>query len=163
MKKVLLTAIITLALSNVAMAKDGGYYAGAAYAIQSVAGTSAGSALVFTGGKALNEKLDFEVEMSQQLTSPTINTVDVEVSTFGAYGVYKHKVDEKLSVRARAGLVRENITLSAGTLAISGTSIGLSYGAQAAYKLSESLAVFADYTILSSSISHLGAGARFKF
>ena len=64
---------------------------------------------------------------------------------------------------AKAGLVKEEIEISGGGSSVSVDDTGMSYGIGGGFKLSDKIAIEAEYTLVEEDVSYVGATARFLF
>jgi hypothetical protein len=130
---------------------------------------SNGTALVVTYGlplPRLHEYLGLEVEYTKSLNSPDYDTPDADLDYYTAalYTVMTFPIRERISLRARAGVLYENWEYHDNVLGNeSDTAVELSIGGGAIYNLNEYLNLIAEATIIESNIIYMSAGMQFKF
>lgn len=178
-KKTLVLAALALG-STVALADDHAEkkdtskqtYVTAQYAMPDVTGFSGGSAVVLTYGmpqeyEVPNGNIAFEAELSTTLSSPDVSsfwgTLEVSYLTLAGYAVYNYPVNEEITLRARGGLLYEDIEVSGGGASASDTDFGLSYGFGGTYKINEKMNAIAEYTMIEADISHMSFGVQYKY
>ena len=140
-----------------------------------------GLALIATYGHdipAVHKYFGIEGEVSKSIVNPSVNSywygygvsADYDYWTAGAYAVFSIPVTDKVSIRARGGLVYNHWTISDcvagfGCYDYSSNDINPSIGGGATYKLNENINLMAEVTAFSVTDSnfHVSAGAQFKF
>lgn len=159
-----------------AQAADGNY-ANLQLAFANVDGFDNTLSLVAAYGIPMKQYgIDVELELTKSLadastsaTYPFIGTVNMDASylTLAGYAVYTMPLQDKLDLRARAGLLYEDVSVSVSNPLVSasgdGTDIGLSFGAGVRYDLNQQMDIIADFTIIEQDISHLAVGAQYRF
>lgn len=130
---------------------------------------SNGTALVATYGlplPRLHESLGLELEYTKSLKSPDYDTPDAELDYYTAalYTVMTFPIRERISLRARAGVLYENWEYRDKILGdASDTAVEFSIGGGAIYNLNEYLNLIAEGTIIESNIIYTSAGVQLKF
>jgi len=151
-------------------------YVNAQIGLPDVTGFSGGLAIIATYGLPMNklianvpQNINFEAEFTSTLLSkPSVSIFEVSYNTVAGYAVYNHELSPELTLRGRAGLILESITIDipnffGGSISSSETDIGLSFGFGATYKLGGNMNIIAEYTIIESDIAHLSAGVQYYF
>ncbi len=136
-----------------------------------------GLALIGTYGHdipAVNKYFGIEGEISKSIVDPKANdwwgdTVKYDYWTAGAYAVFTIPVTDKVSVRARGGLVYNhwqiNDCVPGVCYTYSSNDINPSIGGGAIFKLNPNVNLMAEVTAFSITDNnfHISAGAQFKF
>lgn len=149
-------------------------YFSAQYAFSDVStrpSLSNGTALVATYGKSLSqfhEYLGVEAEYTTSVKKPEYDTpanrAEFDYYTAALYGLMTFPVAEKVSLRARAGVLYENWKYRDSVLGNSSDkAVDFSIGGGAIYDINEYLNLIAEITIIESNILHASAGMQFKF
>ncbi|HKJ87491.1 MAG TPA: outer membrane beta-barrel protein, partial [Gammaproteobacteria bacterium] len=89
-------------------------------------------------------------------------TLDLDVTTLGAYGAYTLPVD-RFRLHARLGLVYETIDVSHGKWTGSDSDTNLSWGFGGGYQVDDRLEVTLEYTRIEEHIDHLGVTGVYAF
>ncbi len=159
-----------------AQAADGNY-ANVQLAFANVDGFDNTMSLVAAYGIPVKQYgINVELELTKSLadastsaTYPFIGTVDMDASylTLAGYAVYTMPLQDKLDLRARAGLLYESVSVSVSNPLVSasadGTDTGLSFGVGLSYAFKKDMNIVADYTIIEQDISHLAVGVQVPF
>lgn len=132
---------------------------------------NSGTSVVATYGLGLpkvHELLGVELEYTESTNDPDYNTSSYkarfEYYTVAGYAVMTIPVKERVSLRARAGLVHETWEYHNNVLGNeTHSNYDFSIGGGAIYSLNEYLNLIAEITIIESNIIHGSAGAQFKF
>ena len=179
MKKLLLALSMTVAVSGaVAQSKDG-VYGEVSFASLSVKdksdaemGTFKPSAIKLTLGKEVHSNLAVEAVVGNGISGDdkiySDTTITLKAKEF--YGVYARpfvKLNEQVELFARAGYLHAKLEASASGTSISDSGSDFSYGAGAAFSLTKTTAITADYMKYYSKnemeISGFSLGLRYKF
>ncbi len=177
MRKLPIALALAGALGSTGIHAADGNYANLQLAFANVDGFDSTMALVAAYGIPLEQYgIDVELELTKSLgdastsdTYPFVGTITLDASymTLAGYAVYTMPLQDKLDLRARAGLLYEDVSVTASsplvTVSGDGTDIGLSFGVGLNYALNDSMNIIADYTIIEQDISHLAIGAQFGF
>jgi hypothetical protein len=130
---------------------------------------SNGTALVATYGlplARLHDYLGLEIEYTKSINSPDYDTPDAELDyyTTALYALMTVPIRERISLRARAGVLYENWEYHDDVLGDeSDTAVELSIGGGAIYNLNEYLNLIAEATVIESNIIYTSAGMQLKF
>ena len=167
----LMFALAFLGFSATASAEPGDYV-NAQLAIADVDGFSDGTAIVATYGipmPHIDKHFSTEAEFTTTLTDPDTSVaginVDASYFTLAGYAVYTYPVNEKFDLRGRAGLLYEDVDVSASAVGVkaSDDDFGLSFGFGVTYDIGKRMNVIAEYTVIESDITHLSAGIQYTF
>jgi len=132
---------------------------------------SNGTALVATYGRSLPQLHDYlgvEAEYTTSVKKPEYNTpanhAEFDYYTAALYALMTFPIADKVSLRARAGVLYENWKYRDNVLGNeSDTAVDFSMGGGAIYDINEYLNLVAEITIIESNIMHASAGMQFKF
>lgn len=180
MKKILSIVAATALVSTSVMAfepdLDRMYY-GAAVALEDTELDDSGMAAVFTAGVPVMQINDessvaLEAEFTYTFASSEASyfgsSVEADLMTLGAYGAYNYNVSSEIFVKPRVGLIYKSMDVTASNsgfgYSASDSEIGLAFGVQAGYNISDTIAVTAGYNLVDGSdITHMTVGAQFRF
>lgn len=175
------TKLIKTGLASILMLASGYTVAGqdtyinAQLALPDVTGFSGGLGIVAAYGMPMSklipaapQNINFEAEFTSTLLSkPSVNVLgtklEANVTTFAGYGVFNHQVAPEVTLRARAGLLYESVSIDTVFGSASDSDIGLSFGVGMVYKLAGNMDFIAEYTIIESDVANLSAGVQFKY
>ena len=179
MKRLFLVALISIfALAGTAQfvqADEGDKYVGVKTGIMSidVYGIDDITALGFLVGFGLTPEVSLEGELNIGISGGEIDTgviiIDGEfdIWTLAAYAVYRHPINDTISLKGKAGLLYESVEFDMDTIlgSLSGddTDFGVSFGAGATIKVTDLLSVDVEYTIIETDVDYLSAGLNYKF
>ncbi|MDH5301736.1 MAG: hypothetical protein OEW58_10275 [Gammaproteobacteria bacterium] len=144
-------------------------YANGGLTLQHVDGiNNMGIAVIGTVGKKfpeIDKNFSAEAEASFSLIDPSESSVDVSVYSAGGYGAYTHHLSGELRAKYRAGLVLAHSQADCGGLCRGSddTDLDVSLGASLIYDYRDNYKIFADWTMLTSEVSHLGVGVRYEY
>lgn len=132
-------------------------------------------------GVGLTPEVSIEGELNMSVSSGDMDEInipgmltaegDVDIWTLGAYAVYRHPINDTISLKGKAGALLVSMDFSySGTLfgtpfAFSDdeTDVEASVGAGATIKLTDQIDAEVEYTFMSSDIGYLSAGLNYKF
>ena len=172
LKNSLFSALILISGSAIAGEDT---YINAQLSLPSVSGFSGGLGVVAAYGMPMSklipaapQNINFEAEFTSTLLSkPSVNVLgtklEANVTTFAGYGVFNHQVAPEVTLRARAGLLYESVSIDTVFGSASDSDIGLSFGVGMVYKLAGNMDIIAEYTIIESDVNNLSAGVQFRY
>lgn len=149
--------------ATTAQAESFNKYIGAQAAIADVDNMDNGVAAVVTYGSRVPEvskRFFVEGEVTTTVVDPERPGVEISYYTLGGYAVYAPQISDSVSVRGRAGILYQNISVSGSGK--SDNDFELSFGFGATMKMSDSMNLIIDYTVHDSDISHISAGLQIK-
>lgn len=155
---------------------QGGQYAKAQLAIADVdGGFSDGLAVVGTYGMELPQLLpnfsvegEFSTTISEADKSVFGNKLEYSYYTLGAYGVYTHPINQRVSIYGRAGLLYVDSTVDiyhpvTGKTSESDSDLELGLGAGTNIALGQNFDFTAGVNIINEDVNHISAGVQLRF
>ena len=121
-----------------------------------------GNAFGFQLGFNFNNNFSAEFEYTKSNLDGPFD-VELDTSSFGVYGTYRSS--GQVYFLGKVGFIDLDITFESEqfSTSVSESETGLSYGIGGGYKITDSLGVEAEYTILDADLSTLGIVARYTF
>jgi len=165
---VLFSLLIAGALvSGSAWAQSREAYVGGGLALQDADTSDDGMAIVARGGVGLPElsqkmagNWSAEGEITRSLISPEAGGNDLDITSFGAYALYKFPI-QRFHLRGRAGLVFKNLDLDGR--AGDDDELDFSAGFGAGYRVAPNVDVTVEYTFLMDDVRHVSFQGIFYF
>jgi hypothetical protein len=151
-------------------------YGSAQLGISDVDGFDNGLVLVLNGGMGLTPErrggFSVEGEITTTISEPEIKvsngSADLSYYTIAGYGVYTIPATQNFDVRARLGLLYENLDVNtsgqlSGVSIDDGDDFSPSFGVGASYRITKTLSGIAEYTYIEQDINHFSAGVQIRF
>jgi len=134
-------------------------YVGIGLGLTEVTGLDTGFSLMLNAGKALpNVSKAFGVEgsFSHSVVDPSINNVDLTVTTVAGYGTFNFELTPKINLMPKVGILYERLSAKA-----TDDSFEATFGFKVLFKLESKQTLYLDYTIIESDIAILSLGMQF--
>jgi len=162
MKKSVLSLFVTVVLSISAFSNDD-VYLGAGLGIQDASAYDTGFSIVLNGGASIdNIKVEkgyfgLEGEFTHSLLKPSSGNTEVAFTSVAGYLAYYVDVNEDVYAKSKLGLAYVTTDSNSNY-----DGIRPSLGAAIGFNMEKNISFYTEYTILSSIVSNLTFGIRFK-
>ena len=174
MKKLLssIAATALIATSGLAFdpAKDldlSKVYVNAGLALETVTNYDSGFALVVNAGLPIKEDgksvVGAEVEITQTIVSPSLNTIDASITTVAAYSTYSYNINKQLFVKVRGGFLYESVTNEIGSYSVDTSDSGIAFGLHTGYNINEKMGAYVGYDFIETNVNHITLGMNYRF
>lgn len=145
---------------------------------------SAGTALIISGGKqmeSIHQYFSVEGEFGYSLGAPAYTgdtgfgniTAETKIMTLGGYAAFNLPIVDKLSFKARLGMVYHSAETTASGIgcdsafvdcsSASDTGTDVAYGGGLEYQLNDQFGIETRWTVIGSNTINSGIGASFNF
>ncbi len=153
--------------SGTALAQSREAYVGGGLALQNADTSDDGMAVIARGGVGLPElsqkmagNWSAEGEFTRSLISPEAGGNDLDITSFGAYALYKFPI-QQFHLRGRAGFVFKNLDFDGR--AGDDDELDFSAGFGAGYRVAPNVDVTVEYTFLMDDVRHVSFQGIFYF
>lgn len=158
--------VIGVLASGTAPAQSREAYVGGGLALQDADISDDGMAVVARGGVGipeLSQKMagnwSAEGEITRSLISPEAGGNDLDITSFGAYALYKFPI-QRFHLRGRAGFTFKNLDLDGRP---GDDEFDFSAGFGAGYRVAPNVDVTLEYTFMGDDVGHLGLHGIYYF
>lgn len=161
--KGLITGAVLSIVSTGALADDGnGLAVGAKVGVVDIDLSGVSSDTAFGLSFGYNFTKSQSVELEYTTGSGSAGLVDVSVDSLALYWAYRSTGKVYFLAKAGVANVKGEIKSSIALYSVSGSDTGLSAGIGGGWRISDSFALEAEYTILDSDATFYGITARFS-
>lgn len=119
---------------------------------------------ILLGTNVQDSGLAIEGELTTTVSAAehkTISGSELDIYTLAFYGVYRSA--GSFYIKGKAGLIYEYLNISSFIFPLEGEDIGISLGVGGGFRISNSVNLELEYTLIESDIDYISLGMTFKF